>query len=191
MREPISVTCPACGKLNQRRQEYCISCGHRLPAPAGLEAAGLARQRRRKHQKALAVVGAFLLLILVAVMVTQNQPLLRSSTLSAAPAHITFYDRQGHQVMEKYLWGGSRIARRGYASGWVRVGNGLTDRKRASWVHYVDSRARQVWVVDSQPKLTFYYARPRGKYNDWGRCWVAGHPEIVTFRMTKLDGAAS
>lgn len=118
-------------------------------------------------------------------MVKQNQPILRTTSMTITPFRVEFYNRQGQRVMTRYLRGGASTRRRGYARGTVMVSNHLKGHQTKAT--YVDSRAQGSLVINSHPRLTFIYEHRRGKFNDYGRCRVAGHPEIKTFRMVKLD----
>lgn len=130
-------------------------------------------------------VGLFFVVILLALVVKQNQPLLRTSTMTVTPFRVDFYNQHRELAMTKYFRGGASKRRYGYASGTLQISDQLKGRQTK--VTYIDSRAKEKMVVNSKPQLTFYYESRRGKFNDYGRCRVAGHPEIKTFRMTKLD----
>lgn len=101
------------------------------------------------------------------------------------PFRVDFYNQRHKLVMTKYFRGGASKRHYGYASGTMQISNRLKGRQTK--VTYVDSRAKEKMVVNSKPQLTFYYESRRGKFNDYGRCRVAGYPAIKTFRMTKLD----
>lgn len=185
MRKQISITCPHCGKLNQRERRYCASCGQPLPAANQPGQEVVAKRLKKRNRVALAILGAFAVAIFVSFVIMANQPLLRTSALNVTPFRVDFFNRAHHKVMSRYLRGNQSDRHYGYAEGTMNVSNAL--KKKGTAAKYIDSRARYSLVVYSRPQMTFYYNSRRGKFNDWGRCKVAGHPEIKTFRMIKLD----
>lgn len=186
MKKQFSITCPYCGKLNRQNQKYCSSCGKKLPS-YNRPGQQLVRQHHRRNNRVTQIIlGAFLAVIIIVLSLQHNQPLLRTSDLSLVPYHAFFLNRQHHRVMDRYLWMDKVKRRKEYAEGTLLI-NRHANKKKASHVHFTDSRARYSFVIDSRPKITFYYPNRHGKFNDHGRCRVSGHPEIVYFRMIKLD----
>lgn len=186
MKKQFSITCPYCGKLNRQNQKYCSSCGKKLPS-YNRPGQQLVRQHHRRNNRVTQIIlGAFLAVIIIVLSLQHNQPLLRTSDLSLVPYHAVFLNRQHHRVMDRYLWMDKVKRRKEYAEGTLLI-NRHANKKKASHVHFTDSRARYSFVIDSRPKITFYYPNRHGKFNDHGRCRVSGHLEIVYFRMIKLD----
>ncbi len=185
MNKKMSITCPHCGKLNPRTASNCINCGQPLPISNQPGRLVMQRQLKRYQRWALGGVICFFAIILLALVIKQNQPVLRTSSMTVTPFRVDFYNRHHRVVMVKYLRGGISRRHYGYARGTLYVSNHLKGKKEKAV--YVDSRDKMMFVVDSHPRLTFYYSSRRGKFNDYGHCRVSDHSEIKTFRMTKLD----
>lgn len=190
MSKQISKTCPKCGKLNPIHESYCTNCGSKLPA-AGDKTIGYARQPSKKQPTIVFSLLALILVVGVVIFsIQQNQKILRTSSVNVMPIKIEFFNHHGKQVMVRYIKGEARKSRNGYASGTLLVTKKLK-HGHGQKASYVDSRAQKTFVINSTPKMTFYYDTRYGKFRDYGRCRVAGQPDIKKFRMIKMDSAAN
>lgn len=190
MKKQFSITCPYCGKLNRPNQKYCSSCGKQLPSDNRPGLQFIKQHHRHNNRLSQIILGIFFAVIIISLCLQHNQPLLRTSDLSLVPYHVVFLNRQHHHVMDRYLWAHKVKHRKEYADGTILI-SPHANKKKASHVHFTDSRARYSFEIDSHPKITFYYPNRHGKFNDRGKCRVSGHPNIVYFRMIKLDNGNS
>lgn len=186
MRKQISKTCPNCGKLNSIHESYCTNCGHKLPATGDKTIGYTQLHSKRQAMVIFTFLGLALLLAIIGISIRQNQEILRTSSVNAIPFKIEFYDRHNHLVMIRYVKGETRKSRNGYATGTLRVTTTLRNN-HGQQAAYVDSRAARSLVINSSPRMTFYYDTRYGKFNDYGRCRVTGQPAIKRFRMIKMD----
>lgn len=186
MSKQLSKTCPNCGKLNSIHESYCTNCGHKLPVSSEKTVGYTRPQSKCQAMIVFAILGLALFLGVVGISIRQNQEILRTSSINAIPFKVEFFDHHNHQVMVRYLKGETRKSRNGYATGTLKV---MTTMKHGHGqsVSYVDSRAAKSLVINSSPKMTFYYNHRYGKFNDYGKCKVSGQPTIKRFRMIKMD----
>lgn len=190
MKKQISKTCPNCGKLNSIHEGYCTNCGTKLPAVGDKTIGYTQRQSRKQPTIVFALLALFLVAGIVVFSIQQNQQILRTSSVNVIPIKIEFFDQHNHQVMVRYIKGKTRKSRDGFANGTLVVTKKLK-HDRGQMATYVDSRARKSLVINSQPKMTFYYKNRYGKFNDYGKCKVSGVPMIRKFRMIKMDSGAN
>lgn len=186
MRNQLSKTCPNCGKLNPIHENHCTNCGHKLPVNAAQTLGYTQPQSKRQAMVVFTILGLVLLVGVIGISIRQNQEILRTSSINAIPFKVEFFDQHNHQVMVRYLAGKTRKSRNGYATGTLKVTTNMKNG-HSQQASYVDSRAAKSLVINSTPKMTFYYNTRYGKFNDYGRCRVSGQPAITHFRMVKLD----
>lgn len=189
MKKRLSITCTNCGKLNSINQKYCTSCGHQLPAVNQK----VMSQNYPKKKRTTIIIMALLVLVIIGGLLSfsikQNQQILRTSSLNVTPFKVEFFDQHNHLVMTRYLRGVRRHSTNGYARGKLAISKTL--RGKRTTVSYIDSRAKKSFVIYSNPKITFYYEKRYGKFNDYGRCQIANNRSIKSFRMIKLDSGTN
>ncbi|WP_283587772.1 zinc ribbon domain-containing protein [Limosilactobacillus viscerum] len=190
MKKQISKTCPKCGKLNSIHEGYCTNCGAKLPAIGDKTVGYTQRKSRKQPMIVFSLLALFLVAGIVLFSIQQNQKVLRTSSVNVIPIKIEFFNQHNRQVMVRYIKGKTRKSRNGYASGTLVVSKKLK-HDHGQEASFFDSRARKSLVINSQPKMTFYYKNRYGKFNDYGNCKVAGMPEIRQFRMIKMDSGAN
>ena len=190
MDKKLSITWPNCGKLNVIGSERCSNCGQPLPQRDQWRV-------RRRHYLSRQMVGLIVTaavvvaLFLVGVIIQHNQSLSYATFLNAAPQKVVLLDAKHHPIRSLYLVGDERKVHAGVTRGTLVATKRLKYDYRADKpIRYVDNRRAGTFILESQPRMCFYYPKDTGKLKYNGRCTVAGEPQVKYFSWQNLSGGA-